>query len=139
MLKKAKALQEEALRIFQSLAKDHPDVPEFVYDVGRCHMALGATEDRAGRLVEAIAHFDRSIEILKSTWDKGLPSAREMLPSARSERAIVWARQGDHSRAVNEAGALIRLGNLSSVTIYNVACIYSQSSMIVERDSCKAE
>jgi tetratricopeptide (TPR) repeat protein len=135
LLEKAKTHQEDAMKIFLSLTKDHPDVLEFEYDVGRCHLALGGTEDRGGRLDEALARYEKALEILEDVWHKGYPLAKDTIVHARTERAITWAKQGDHARATKEVQALVRQGNLRAVDTYNIACAFSRSSVAADQDA----
>src|SRR5262249_19295722 len=58
----AEEQQREALGIFEKLAREHPEVPEYAYDVGRCHSELGRTADRAGRFEVALAEFRQGLE-----------------------------------------------------------------------------
>jgi tetratricopeptide (TPR) repeat protein len=135
LLEKAKTLQEEAMKIFQSLAIEHRDVLDYVYDVGRCHLALGQTADRSGRLEDAVDHYDKAIEIMEELKGKDYARALDPLQGARIERALAWAGQGDYARAIKEAEVVqIRQKKLGSVHIYNIACIYSRCSVVVDRD-----
>jgi serine/threonine protein kinase len=135
LIEKARTHQEDAMKIFRSLAKEHSNVLDFEYDVGRCHMALGETEDRGGRLEDASAQYDKAIALLQIVWRKGYPLAQDTILHARTERAITWAKQGAHARAINEAEALVRQGNLRGLDTYNIACVFSCSSAAAEQDT----
>jgi tetratricopeptide (TPR) repeat protein len=135
LIEKARSHQEDAMKIFQSLAKEHSNVLDFEYDVGRCHFALAETEDRGGRLEDASARYDKAIEILQVVWRKGYPLAQDTILHARSERAITWAKQGDHARPINEAEDVFHQGKLRGLLIYNIACVFSCSSAAAEQDT----
>ena len=51
------------------------------------------------------------------------------------ERAITLAKSGDHVRATTEAAAFALQENLTSVDVYNVACVFSLSSAAARRDA----
>src|SRR5262249_47433179 len=82
---KAEESQQQALKIFQRLTREHDQVPEYAYDLGRCHNELGQTADRAGHLGAALAQFDKAIEIMKNTLDRGYAAARPSLMHARTD------------------------------------------------------
>jgi tetratricopeptide (TPR) repeat protein len=131
----AEAQQQEALRIFEKLAREHPEVLDYVYDVGRCHSELGRTADRAGRPEVALAEFAKAIEMMQQALDKGYLRARIMLLNIRIDRGLFLAHQGDHARAVEEVEASLRQGDLSAIHLYNTACVFSQASAAADRDA----
>ncbi len=133
-LDKAEAVQQQALAIFEKLAKEHKDVPEYAYGWGRCYSETARTADRAGRFEVALARHDQSIEIMEELLGKGFLRARPMLLSARGYRALTLAKKGDHARATGEAEAVARQKDLEAVHVYNIACAFSLSSAAAERD-----
>jgi serine/threonine protein kinase/tetratricopeptide (TPR) repeat protein len=126
---------QKAMPIFEKLAQEHPDFVEFAYDVGRCHIELGRTADRGGRLDAALEEYAKGIEIMQVASDKGYLRARILLLDTRINRAAVLAERGDHARATEEAEALVRQGNLRSVQVYNAACVFSRAVAVADRDS----
>jgi tetratricopeptide (TPR) repeat protein len=124
---KAEESQQHALKIFQRLAREHDQVPEYVYDLGRCEYELGVTARNGGRLGDALARYDKAIEMMTNALDRGYAAARPSLMGARTDRATTLARQGSHARAADEAEALAR-EDVDSTHVYNIACIYSTSS-----------
>jgi tetratricopeptide (TPR) repeat protein len=130
---KAEEPQQRALEIFQRLTREHDQVPEYAYDLGHCHLELGRTADEAGHLGDALARYDKAIEIMKNALDQGYAAARPGLREAWTGRATTLARQGSHARAAEEAEALAR-EDANSAHVYNVACIYANASAAAGRD-----
>ena len=133
-LREAEESQQEALRIFQKLADEHPDVQVFAYDVGRCYFELADTADKSGRPEPARLRFDKAIGILEGVLSRGYMAARSALMMARIGRAMTFTAEGNHARATDEAEALVRQPNLTAVNVYDIACLYSRSSAAAERD-----
>jgi len=131
---KAEEPQQHALEIFQRLAREHDQVPEYVYDLGRCEYELGVTARDGGRLGDALARYDKAIEIMTNALGRGYAAARPSLMAAQTERAITLARQGGHARAAEEAEAPAQ-EDVDSTHVYNIACIYSNASAAAGRDS----
>jgi serine/threonine protein kinase/tetratricopeptide (TPR) repeat protein len=131
---KAEAAEQEAVEIFEKLAKEHPDVLEYAYDVGRCYIELGLTASRAGRPDAAVARLDRAIAILESVLGRGLGAARNRLLTARLERAVAQAARGDHAQATAEAEAIASRTELNAGHLYDLACTFSQASAATDRD-----
>jgi tetratricopeptide (TPR) repeat protein len=127
--------QQQALRIFEKLAQEHPDVLEYAYDVGRCHMELGRTADRAGRPEVALEECGKTIEIMEQARHKGYPKARIMLLGTRIHQAAIQAELGDHARATEEMEAVLRQGDLLALHVYNAACAFSRASAAAEHDT----
>jgi tetratricopeptide (TPR) repeat protein len=133
-IKMAEQEQQFALRIFEKLAQEHPDVLEYGYDVGRCHSELARTAARGGRLELALEEYAKAIELMQQAGDRGYLRARILLLDSRINRAGVLARRGDHARATDEVEAVVRQGNPGSVQLYNAACVFSQASGVVYHD-----
>jgi tetratricopeptide (TPR) repeat protein len=125
---------QQSIPTFEKLAHDHPDVPEFGYDLGRCYLELADAADKGGRLDVALDRFDKAIGILDSVLSQGYRAAHRVVMDARIMRAITFAKTGDHARATDEAEALARRDGLTSLNVYNIACLYSRSSAAAERD-----
>jgi eukaryotic-like serine/threonine-protein kinase len=132
---KADAEQQQAVDIFEKLAKEHPDVLEYAYDVGRCYIELGLTANRARRPDAAIARFDKAIAILRDVLDKGYGSAWNHLLFAQIDRATAQACRGDHAQATTEVESITRKEEVSSHHLYDLACTYSQAAAAAERDN----
>jgi serine/threonine protein kinase/tetratricopeptide (TPR) repeat protein len=133
---KAEAAQQEALKVFEALARQHPDVVEFTYDVGRCHFALADTAASAGRLEKALTHYGKAIDILEEATSRGYRAAQRMVLAARIERGIVLARQGDHARASREAEALApKVHGEDPALLYELSCTLAQSSAAAGHDA----
>ena len=71
---KAEEAQQQALQVFEKLAREHPDVQVFAYDLGRCYKELGYTADKGGRPGAARARYDKAIGILEGVLSKGYES-----------------------------------------------------------------
>jgi hypothetical protein len=123
------------MKIFENLAREHPGVPVFVYDEGRCFWALAETADRAGRPEDAIAFYDKSIEIMRNARDLGYLRARTSIVDARLARCGVLAEKGELKKATEEVENLAREGSLEPVSVYNVSCFFSRCSAAAERDT----
>ncbi len=132
---KAEAIQQQALQILEKLAQEHPDVQEYAYDVGRCYYELAETADRGGRPDAALVRYDKAIDIMEGAVGKGYLAARPQLVGARINRAGALAGRGDHARATDEAEAVARQGNLHSVNLYDLACVFSRSSAAADHDT----
>jgi tetratricopeptide (TPR) repeat protein len=133
---KAKEPQEKALQIFEKLAGEHPDVPEFAYDLGRCQLELALYADTRGRFEDAISRYDHAIKALSEARDKGYLAARTAIVSGRIERAGARAARGDHMRATEELEIIHQQENpLSAIHLYNLACVYCRSMAAVARDT----
>jgi tetratricopeptide (TPR) repeat protein len=133
--KKAEAAQQEALGIFEKLAKEHGEVLEYLYGEGRCQSLLGGTAYDADRMDDALASYDRAIKIMTPLVGKGYPRAQEALRDAQIMRAAVRVRLGDHARAAEELEELARQADLRDVLVYNIACAFSRASAAVDRDT----
>ena len=132
---KAEALQQQALEIFEKLAREHSDVLEYAYDVGRCYFGLAETADRGGRTEAALVRYDKAIKIMKEVMGKGYLAAETQLVGARINRAGTLAGRGDHARATDEVEAVVRQGNLRSVNVYDIACVFARSSAAADHDA----
>src|SRR5262249_48533350 len=131
---KAEAALQQALENFEKLAQEHPDVLEFVYDVGRCYLHLAAALRLAGRLDAALTKSDKAIDILEQVVRKGNDQARIDLDNARVNRAVVLAGQRDHVRAADEANAVARKEGLHTDIVYAIACVFAQASAAAAND-----
>jgi serine/threonine protein kinase/tetratricopeptide (TPR) repeat protein len=127
--------QQQALRIFEKLAQEHRDVPEYAYDVGRCHIELGRTADRGKRPEAALQEFAKGIEIMEQAMRKGYLKAQTPLLSTRIAQEGVLSERGDHERATEEVEALLRQGNLRAIHVYNASCAFCRASAAAEHDS----
>jgi tetratricopeptide (TPR) repeat protein len=134
-LANAEEEQQQALVIFDKLVKEHPDVQEYAYDVGRCYSELARTAAHDNRPDVAIARFDKSTEIMQSVVERGYLAARIILLSNRLHRAGVLARRGDHTRGTEDAQAVARQGGLLSVHLYDIACVFSEASGAADHDT----
>jgi hypothetical protein len=132
---KAEAAQLQALRIVESLAREHPDVLVYDHDLGRCYLDLAISADLAGRSDTVRLRLDKAIEILEHVVGKGHRSARAELFNARLLRAGVLAGRGDHLRATDEANALARQEGIDPVNLYNVACVFARSCAAAKKDT----
>jgi tetratricopeptide (TPR) repeat protein len=133
--KEAAEVQREALKIFQDLAREHPGVPRFVYDVGRCHWALAENSDRAGRPDEAIEFYDLSIQKMQDAYSQGYRRAKTSIVHSRLARCGILAEKGELKKATEEVEIIVHEEDLENVSLYNVACFYSRCSRAAERDT----
>jgi tetratricopeptide (TPR) repeat protein len=131
---KAEDVQQEALQIYQKLVTEHPDVQAFGYGLGRCYQELAHTATVGGRPGDTRARYEKAIEILEGVSSKGYMKAREVAIKARIGRAVTFAAEGDHARAVAQAESLARRQNLVPINVYDIAGLYSMISAAVERD-----
>jgi serine/threonine protein kinase/tetratricopeptide (TPR) repeat protein len=131
---KAEVAQQQALQIFERLSREHPDVLEYLYEVGRVYYHLGGVADLGGQLDPALSRFSHAIEILERVVGKGYGAGRLHLLDARIYRSIVLASGGDHKQATDEAEAIARQEGLHATNLYNLACVFSQSSTAAEKD-----
>jgi serine/threonine protein kinase/tetratricopeptide (TPR) repeat protein len=127
--------QQQALVIFEKLVKQHPDVPEYAYDVGRCYSELARTAGRANRLDVALTRYDKSIELMQGALERGYLRARFLLLSSRINRGAVLARRGDYLRATEELQIAARQENLSASHVYDTACAFSLASAAADHDA----
>jgi tetratricopeptide (TPR) repeat protein len=134
---RAEAAQQQALKIFEKLAREHPDVLQYEYDVGRCYTELAWTAERAGRADAALARYGKAIAIIEAVVGKGFQPGRSGggLLRARLLRAGTLAGRGDHAQATAEAEAVVRLGDLKSNNVYLVTCVFSRASAAADHDS----
>jgi tetratricopeptide (TPR) repeat protein len=133
-LEEAEEVQQQALTIFETLAREHPDVQVFAYDLGRCYQELGFTADKRGRPADARARYDQALRILEDVQSKGYRAAHRVILVARIARATTFTLEGDHARAVEEAEALARQPELTPVHVYDIACLYARSVPVAGRD-----
>jgi tetratricopeptide (TPR) repeat protein len=131
---KAEAALQQAVDIFEKLAKEHPDVLEYAYDVGRCYIEFGKTANHAGRHNAALARHEKAIATLKDVLDRGYGGARNSLLGARIDRTLVRAGRGEHAQAAAEAEALVQKEELTAAHLYDLACVFSLSAAAAERD-----
>jgi len=132
---KAEAAQQEALRIFEKLAKEHGEVLEYLYGEGRCHSLLASTAYDADRMNESLESFNMAIRMMTPLVAKGYRRAQWALWDAQIMRSAVRIRLGDHARAAEELEELARQSDLHDVYVYNIACAFSQASAAVDRDT----
>ena len=57
------------LAIRQKLADANPNAAEFQFELSRVHMVMGTAFERAGKLAEALAAFERTVAILQKLAD----------------------------------------------------------------------
>jgi tetratricopeptide (TPR) repeat protein len=131
---KAEEAQKLALSVFEKLAREHPDVQVFVYDLGRCYWEMANTAEQRGRLEASRTLYDKAIGILEGVLSKGYRAAHETVMEARIRRAITFALEGNHVRAASEAEALALRQTLTGVNAYDLAGLYSRSSAVAESD-----
>jgi hypothetical protein len=72
---------------------------------------------------------------MKGVVDKGYRAGRPNLLDAQINRTGALVGRGDHARATDEAEALARQDDLSSMNLYNVACTFSRSSAAADHDT----
>jgi serine/threonine protein kinase/tetratricopeptide (TPR) repeat protein len=82
--------------------------------------------DRLKRLDEALADWDRALEL-----DKGPMVAANL----RLFRAVTLVRRGDHARATAEADAVVNGDQVSHRNLYNAAVVFSLASAVVGDDA----
>ncbi|HMF11088.1 MAG TPA: tetratricopeptide repeat-containing protein kinase family protein, partial [Gemmataceae bacterium] len=132
-LDKAEAAHQQAVEIFERLVKEHRDVPDFAYDLGRCYVELGITANSAGRPDAAVDRHTKAIAILEGVLPS-LGAARNSLLSARLDLATAMAARGDHAQATAGAEAVASQGSLNAGHFYDLACAFSQASAAAGRD-----
>jgi hypothetical protein len=132
---KAETAQRQALEIFEKLAKEHPDVQEYAYDVGRGYEELAKTTDDAGRSEAALPLLEKAIEILQGALGRGYRAAQPVLLNARIDRAAALIGLGEHVRAAAAAEALACQADLLSAHCYDLCYVFSRASAAVDRDS----
>jgi tetratricopeptide (TPR) repeat protein len=130
----AEEILQQSLRTFEKLAHEHPDVREFVYDLGRCSLELAKTAAESGRLDVALARYDVAIGILDGAVSQGYAWARPAALEARIWRAMTLAKQGNHALAIEDVEVLAHRDGLTNVNTYNLACLCSLSSAAAGRD-----
>jgi tetratricopeptide (TPR) repeat protein len=134
-IREAQDVQQAALKGFQNLAAEHPGVPVFVYDVGRCQWALARTADHSGRSEEAIDYYDKSIQKMLEAWKQGYLRAETQIIDARIDRDCVVAKAGQYEKATQDVEDIAGPGSLESVNLYNIACFYSRTLLVLEGDA----
>ena len=92
---KAEEAQQQALQVFEKLAREHPDVQAFAYDVGRCYTEMAKAADEGGRPAAARARYDKAIGILEGVLSKGYRAAHQPAMRARIGRAVTFALGGN--------------------------------------------
>jgi serine/threonine protein kinase/tetratricopeptide (TPR) repeat protein len=132
---KAEVFFLRALRIREKLAQEHPDVLHYVFLAGLSYRRLGTAALIGGRLDVALTRYDRAIESLQRAANKGHPEAREHLVMARILRAGALAQRGEYPKAIEEAEAVVRQGDLNRDQLYNVCCLFSLASDAAASDS----
>jgi serine/threonine protein kinase/tetratricopeptide (TPR) repeat protein len=131
---KAEAALQQARQIFEKLAQDHPDTLEFVFDVGTCHANLAVAAEFAGQFEVALSQGQRAIDILEPVLARGYRRARSVILDARLYRATALVGRGDHVRATDEANAVAREEGLAPINLYNLACVFANSSAAAAKD-----
>jgi tetratricopeptide (TPR) repeat protein len=131
----AEKTEEQGLAIFEKLFQEHPDIPVYAYDVGRCYSALARSADQGGRADVAIARYGKAIEFMEGAVDRGYLKGRTNLVDARINRAAARTAQGDYARAIDEAEAVARQHDLEPLLIYNIACVFGRASTAAGHDS----
>jgi serine/threonine-protein kinase len=126
--KSAAVAHQLALQIFEKLVQEHPDVLEYGYRVGLCYHALVLDAVLGGW--QAPGLDEKAIEILERVVSRGYGQARDELLNVRIARATTLP----HARTSDELEAIARLEGLSSVNLYNIACVFSGCSERAEND-----
>jgi serine/threonine protein kinase len=130
----AEAAGQQAVQIYEWLAKEHPDVLDYAYGVGRCYIDWGITASRAGRPDDGVVRCDQAIAVLEGVVDRGLEAARSQVLNARIARTLCLATGGNHAQATVEAEALARQEQLTSILAYDICCVYSRASAAADSD-----
>ena len=80
----------KASEIYKRLVKEHPDVPEYVNNLARSYLNSGLLEQGRRRYGKAIAHFERSLKLLRSLKKDGQLARRlaRAIPHAEQQVAI---------------------------------------------------
>jgi hypothetical protein len=131
---RAEAAHQQALQIYEKLAREHPDVWEYAYQLGRCHHYLALDAQLAGRPDVALAESGKAMAILEQLVSRGHGQARTDVFDLRLIRAMVLAGRGEHARATDEANAVARQEGVGHVIDYNSACVFALSSVAAEND-----
>jgi tetratricopeptide (TPR) repeat protein len=139
---KAEKLQLRALQTFERLVKEHPEVPQYLYDLGRAYDALGESAREAGHYKRALERFDRAIEIMDDLVGRDFKRSRHARLATKINRTIALARMGDHARASGEAEAqvrqmeaLARQERVSAIMDYNLGCAFAVCSQTAHDDA----
>ncbi len=119
---KAIATMEKAVTI----DKGYPNAGGFL---GTYYRARAEILTDLGRHAEAIPDFDRAIERI---------GGHDQV-KCRLERAISFARLGQHERATAEAAALTEGKDEPQNVLYVAACVYALSAATVVKDSSLAD
>jgi serine/threonine-protein kinase len=127
---------EGALRRYETLARKNPAVVKyqqrvavFALNVGRWH-----AQDRDRPRVEAALNwYNKAVRTLEALPQQGEGRAalRQPLDELRQGRALALARLGEHAKAVAEADALARGKDVTSDTLYELACACAVASASV--------
>src|SRR5262249_57043900 len=97
---------QQALEIYEQLAREHRDVWEYAYLTGRTRRGLVLDAQLAGRSDAALAEAGKAIEILEQVISRGHGQVRTDVLDVRVIRAMVLAGRGDYARAADEANVV---------------------------------
>jgi len=133
----AEADCRRVLETYQKLARAHTDVPLYAAQVGSGYFRLGVAEHAQGKLDAAQASYDEAIKALERFLERQprSPQQRNFLRNARINRANVFATRGDHARAAQEAEAIAGKEELITLSLYNMACLYSRCAAAAAKDA----
>ena len=133
-LETAEAETQRALGIFEKLSREHEDVVEYAYGVGRCYSELGRISDAAGQVDESLKRYDKAIVLMEAAEKKGYGAAPINIRYARIGRAGALSRR-DHAQAAEAAEALARQPEMFGVDRYNLGCTFSRCAGAVDQDT----
>jgi serine/threonine-protein kinase len=132
---KAENTHQEMLKIVDKLTREHPDVAQFIWDLGIAYLALGLDAHRRGRTDDALAKYEQSMETLKLARVRGYVQSQKDILTAQILTAAVRSDRGAYRQAVDHVATLARPGDLSADNLYYVACVFSRSVAAVGKDA----
>jgi serine/threonine-protein kinase len=132
---KAENTHQEMLKLVDQLAREHPDVAQFKWDLGMAYLALGLDAHRRGRTDDALAKYEQATETLKLARFQGYVQSQKDVLTAQILTAAVRSDRGAYRQAVDDVTTLARPGDLSGDNLYYVACVCSRSVAAAGKDT----
>jgi serine/threonine-protein kinase len=137
----AEAEYRAALAVQDKLAADHPAVPWYRQELASSHNNLGILLAGLGRRAEAEAAFRAALAVREklAADHPAVPEYRQKLVGSRLRLADLLARAGDHANAADEAELLAEAKDVTAVTLYDAACVFSLSSAAAKDGAAPAD
>jgi serine/threonine-protein kinase len=137
----AEAEIRRAIELLEKLAADVPAVPDYRSDLAGSRNGLGNLLRDKGRLAEAEAEYRTALSLREKLAAEfpAIPCYRQQLLVSRLRLADLKARSGNHVQAIAEAEVVAGAKDVSAEILYEIAYVFSRSSVVAKDDAALAD